>query len=124
MGRFWDAATDQAGREFGARHYRWFAGARIARGAAPAFLTLLGLLGVVAAVVAGYRWLSPDWSAIGAKVSHWGSVAGVGALWILGGLVAAVAAIALLMLVWRNWWRMSLFGPMRMRRPMWWLRRF
>src|SRR3954449_11146693 len=68
----------------GPRHYRWFAGARIARGVAPPLLTLLGAVGVVAAVVAGYRWLSPGWSAIGTRVASWGSVAGVGALWIIG----------------------------------------
>jgi hypothetical protein len=124
MGRFWDSATDQAGREFGARHYRWFAGARIARGVAPAFLTLLGLAGVVAAAVAGYRWLSPDWYAIGSQVARWGSAAGIGALWVIGGLVVVVVGIALLAYAWRNWWRLSLFRPMRMRRPMWWFRRF
>jgi len=87
-------------------------------------LTLLGAVGVVAAVVAGYRWLSPGWSAIGTRVASWGSVAGVGALWIIGGIAAVVVAVALLAYIWRNWWRLSLFSPMRMRRPMWWFRRF
>ncbi|MFF5293660.1 hypothetical protein [Paractinoplanes globisporus] len=124
MGRFWNAATDQAGREFGARHYRWFAGARIARGVAPALLTVLGAVGVVVALIAGYRWLSPDWSAVGTRIGNWGSVAGVGALWIIGGIAAAAAMIVLLRYVVRNWWRVSLFRPMRLRRPMWWFRRF
>ena len=124
MGRFWNAATDQAGREFGARHYRWFAGARIARGVAPAVLTLIGAVGLVAAVVAGYRWLSPDWSAVGSRVASWGSAVGVGSLWVIAALVVVVILIVLFSSGRRRRWRLPLFSPMRMRRVRRRLRRF
>lgn len=124
MDRFWRAATSQAGREFGARHYRWFLGARVARGVAPVLLPLLGALGLIVAVVAGYRWLSPDWPAIGSHVADWGSAAGVGLLWVIGTISVVAAGLALLVYVWRNWWRLSVFRPMRIRRPLRRFRRF
>jgi len=120
MSRFWSAARHQAGREFGSRHYRWFLGAELARGVGPRLLTFLGAAGLIVAAVAGYRWLSPNWSTIGSHLTHWGVVAGIGALWIVG----AGVVIAVLIYVVRNWWRLSLFRPMGMRRSMRWLRRF
>ena len=120
MTRFWSAASHQAGREFGARHYRWFLGAELARGVGPGLLAFLGATGLVVAAIAGYRWLSPNWSVGGSHLAHWGLIAGVGALWIIGGIVV----IILLTYVVRNWWRLSLFRPMGLRRPSRWLRRF
>lgn len=119
MGRFWDAATEQAGREFGARHYGWFAGARIVRRLAPAIIGV----GIVVAAVAGYRWWSPDWPAAGNRISSWASAAwswaataGPIAAGVLVGAIVVAAAVVIGRWVHGNWWRWSLSRPMWMRR--------
>ncbi len=88
---FWEQATDQAGREFGARHWRWFTAARVIRRLGPA----IGVLAVGVALVLGYRWLDPDWSAFGAHVAEGSSAA---SRWLLVTLIAA-AVVALLVLL-------------------------
>jgi hypothetical protein len=120
MGQFWDSATRQAGREFGARHYRWFAGARVARVIGPPLLVVSVLAGFVAAAVAGYQAVNPDWSAISSNTLTWlaGAAAAVGSavLWIA--IAAAGLAVVSVLILWvrRHWWSLSLNRPMWMRR--------
>lgn len=106
---FWDEATNQAGREFGARHWRWFAGARAARKVAPALSLLLIVGSVGAGLYLAYRWISPDWSAIGRSSAD---VALSGTWWVLGALIAAAvvtAVIAAVVKLWREYgWRLRL----------------
>lgn len=116
MGRFWEAATEQAGREFGARHYRWFAGARIARRIAPGLIVMLGAAALVALVIEGYRRIDPNWSAIGGRAGDWGGAASSITLWVAGGLAAVGILAGLVLIVRRNSWRWSLYRPMWMRR--------
>jgi hypothetical protein len=103
---FWAAATEQAGREFGARHWRWFAGARVVRRVAP----WAGVAVIAAAIVWGYRLISPDWGAVGASVAGFAPDAG---RWLLiGGGAAAVLALSgwAAVALWRaNSWRWSRF---------------
>ena len=106
---FWDQATDQAGREFGARYWRWFAGARVARRVAPG-LSLLVLIGSVAlGAVLLYRWLSPDWAAIGGSI---GDVALTSVWWVLGMLAGAAVLAAIIwagVALWRQYgWRLRI----------------
>jgi NAD/NADP transhydrogenase alpha subunit len=116
MGQFWSAATEGAGREFGRRYWRWFAGIRVLRRAAP------GLVAVVIAVstILGYRWLAPDWPAIGARLAEWtataGSATGSVILWMAIGLTGLAAVFGAVMLIRRSWWRWSLGRPLWMRR--------
>lgn len=117
MGRFWDAATEQAGREFGARHYRWFAGARVFR----RLLPVLSFFAILAAVVGGaawfYRSVDPDWAAAGDRLAGWAGNAGALALWIGGVAVALLVVAGLIALIRRNWWSWwHLSRPMWMRR--------
>jgi hypothetical protein len=120
MGQFWDSATRQAGREFGARHYRWFAGARVARVIGPPLLVVAVLAGFVAAAVAGYRAVDPNWSAISSNTLGWlaHAIAAVGSavLWIAVAAAALAVAAAVVLWVRRHWWSFSLNRPMWMRR--------
>lgn len=123
MGQFWDAATAQAGREFGARHYRWFAAARVTRRLAPGIVVLIGLAALAGSIYAGYQWLDPDWAATGNWFSETGSRFGVWAndlgsvlLWVLAAAVALAGVVVAIVTVRRNWWRLSLSLPMWMRR--------
>lgn len=109
---FWDQATDQAGREFGARHWRWFTAARVARKLAPAIAVVL----IAGALLLAYRLVAPDWSAIGDSA---GGVAPAVVRWALIGLVG-VGAVALLIragiAVWQAnslRWRLSRFSRSR-----------
>ncbi len=110
---FWEQATDQAGREFGARHWRWFAATRAVRKLAP----LISVVVILGGLVIAYRLVSPDWSAIGTSTVGWfgGWAPGAGR-WALIGL-GAVLVVALLIRVgvalwqayaWR--WRFSRFS--------------
>jgi hypothetical protein len=80
---FMEQATDQAGREFGSRFWRWFAAGRIIKKAAP----VLAVLAVAVALVLGYRALDPNWSVLGG-----GAAAGINSAgrWLV--LLTAVAA--------------------------------
>lgn len=112
MGLFWESATAQAGREFGARHYRWFAAARVLKFCAPA----VAVAAVLGGLVLGYRWLSPDWPAVGARIGGWATAVGPVLFWIVAGAVALGVLAAVSVWVARNWWRLSLSRPMWMRR--------
>jgi hypothetical protein len=116
MGLFWSSATAQAGREFGARHYRWFVGARIARVVLPPLFGLIAIVGFVVAAVAGWRWLSPRWVPATHGAAGWASGVLPAVLWIAGGLVALGAVVGIVVWVRRSWWRWSLSRPMWMRR--------
>jgi hypothetical protein len=111
---FWEAATDQAGREFGARHWRWFAGARVVRKLAPAISVIV----ILGALVLAYRLVSPDWEAIGTAASGRAPSLGGALLWAAAVAVGAlVVGAGLVWLVRRNWWRWwNLNRPMWMRR--------
>lgn len=99
---FWDNAVDQAGREFGARYWRWFAAARIGRRAAPAVSLLLLIATVGAGLYFGYRWLRPDWSGIGSGLLD---VTGSALWWLVGAAVLAVL-VAVGVGLWRAYgWR-------------------
>lgn len=82
---FWSEATDQAGRQFGARYWRWFTFVRVARALAP----WLGLVVILGAGVWLYRLVMPDWSAIGQTALAWLPetllVLGIGAVLTLAG---------------------------------------
>jgi hypothetical protein len=115
---FWEAATYQAGREFGARHWRWFVGVRIARRLAP----VIAVLVILGALMLAYRMIAPDWAAIGKSVSEWvpsaSSLPSVGqmALWGILVVIGLVIVIALARWVGNNWWRWWMHRPMWMRR--------
>lgn len=121
MGRFWEAATEQAGREFGARHYRWFAGARLAKRIVPVLAVLVVLAAIVAAAFFGVRWTAGHWDTITGTAGDWaGSAAGAAGPVLLWALIAAAAlgvvAVTAIFIV-RNRWRFSFRVP-------YWLRRY
>lgn len=114
MGRFWEAATIGAGREFGARHYRWFVGARILRAVLPA----LSMIALIAAAVGGavwlYRSIHPNWTAIGDRATGWAGNLGGLLLWAIGIVLALIAIGIVVAVLRRNWWRWWTLS-----RPMW-----
>lgn len=117
---FWEQATDQAGREFGARYWRWFAGARAARKFAPAISVVV----IAGALVLAYRLFAPDWGAVGTSAGSvsasaggwfgdWGPHAGRWALIIAGVLVGLAVLVRVGVAVWQayGWrWRFSRFS--------------
>lgn len=117
---FWEQATDQAGREFGARYWRWFAGARAARKLAPAISVVV----ILGALVLAYRLFTPDWGAVGDSadavtastggwVGGWVPDAGRWALIVVGGLVVTALLVRVGVALWQayGWrWRFSRFS--------------
>lgn len=103
---FWEEATDQAGRQFGARYWRWFAATRAVRTLAP----VISVVVILGALVLAYRLVSPDWSGIAASAGSWfgGWAPGAGqwALIVLG----AVIVVALLVRVGAALWERTDFG--------------
>lgn len=101
MGRFWDAATEQAGREFGARHYRWFAGARLIRPVAAALSAVAAITGLL---MAGF-WVvdhsGPAWR----TVTAWAPTIGTWAAWLIGSVAVVAGVIFAVVYVRRNRWR-------------------
>jgi hypothetical protein len=110
---FWEQATDQAGREFGARHWRWFAATRAARKLAPAISVVV----ILGALVLAYRLFAPDWSAVGGATAgwfgSWGPGAGRWALIVLAVVAAIAMAVRVGVALWQayGWrWRISRFS--------------
>lgn len=101
MGRFMDEARYSAAREFGARHYRWFAFWHYARGAVPVVAGLITLAGLV---LAG-AWVAKRWdAAVWPVVAAWGPTT----LWWAGAALLAAVVLAIGVVVWRRVaWRMS-----------------
>ena len=118
MGQFWESATEQAGREFGARHYRWFVGARVFRKIAPAIFVLALVTAAVAGVVWAYQWADPDWAAIGDSATGWTADIDSVLLWVGGGALALLVLAGVVAAIRRNWW-----SWWNLSRPMW-LRRY
>jgi hypothetical protein len=101
---FWEQATDQAGREFGARHWRWFAAARAARRLAPA----LAVVVIAVALLIAYRLVSPDWGAVGSSVAGWAPTVGLWAVLAVVGAVLGYAMVRIGLALWRaHSWRFS-----------------
>lgn len=113
---FWEQATDQAGREFGARHWRWFAGARVARRLAP----VISVAAIAGALVLAYRLFAPDWgsagesasavsSSAGGWFSGWAPGAGRWALVIVGSIVVLALLVRVGVALWQAYgWRMRM----------------
>lgn len=109
---FWEAATDQAGRRFGDRFWGWFVAARVLRRLAP----FLAVVTIGAGVVLAYRWLSPDWAAVGGTAAGWLPAVGGVLLWVVLALVVIAVGVAAALWLKANWWRMHFERPMWMRR--------
>ncbi len=93
MSRFWAQARIGAAREFGRRHYKWFAGLAIARRLAPALVVLV----VIAAVAAS------GWAVVHSHLAA--SSAHAAASWARPLLTVAVTVLVAVLLVgaWRRW---------------------
>lgn len=102
---FWEAATEQAGREFGSRYWRWFAFARTARRTAPAVSIVVLTVSIAAGLFLAYRWLQPDWAGIGSSLMDF---AGAAVWWVLGvAVVVSLAAVGAAL--WRAYgWRLRI----------------
>jgi hypothetical protein len=102
---FWDQAVDQAGREFGARFWRWFAAGRVLRRIAPGLSLVVLVVSAAAGAYLAYRWLQPDWAGVGRSLMDF---AGAALWWVIGaavlGVLAAVGAA-----LWRaHGWKLRL----------------
>ena len=91
---YWEQAIDQAGREAGARFWRWILAVRVIRRVAP----LLALAVLAAGLILAYRVISPDWMGVADTIAGWLSTAWPWAL--LGVAAAAVLALAARGAVW------------------------
>ena len=107
VGRFWDEATASAGREFGARNYRWFVAARVGRRVIPVFAGMAALAGIVL----GIAWLAENWAMLYSTVAGWVVAAAPWLLWAVLVAVGVAAAGAFSVLVWRTRWRWSGWRP-------------
>lgn len=95
---FWEEATDQAGRRYGDRFWRWFALAHFVRKTAPGLFGMLIVATVATLLYLAYRWLQPDWRGLGAALVDFAPTAG----WWLLGAGALVGVAAVVMVLWRN----------------------
>jgi hypothetical protein len=113
---FWEQATDQAGREFGARYWRWFAGARMARRLAP----VIAVAVIAGALVLAYRLIAPDWGAVGSSTGEvsasagswfggWVPDAGRWTLIVLAAIVAVAVLVRVGVALWQAYgWRLRM----------------
>jgi hypothetical protein len=111
---YWSEARNQAGREFGARYWRWFLAARVARRVVPPLVILLGLAAAAGGVVWLYRAADPDWAAIGDRATGWAGDAGALVLWLAAAALAILVIGLFVAWVRRNGWRWWL-----LHRPLW-----
>lgn len=103
MTSFWHTVETSAAREFGARHYRFVLGLRLARKLAPVVAALVAAVLLVLAVV---QYVVPGVTGAAEGVAAGAPAAGRFAVQLVPALVLAAVALVVVpaaVLAWRRW---------------------